>query len=60
MIDDKYNLARFEEAQENGVYESVLKELRSGRKVGHWMWFIFPQMKGLGSSSEVVNIFRTP
>lgn len=33
------------------VYESVLTELRAGRKRGHWMWFIFPQLRGLGRSA---------
>ncbi len=36
---------------QNPVYDSVLKELASGRKTGHWMWFIFPQLRGLGSSA---------
>lgn len=47
----EFNLSRFIEAQNQGVYESALKELENGNKVGHWMWFIFPQMKGLGHSS---------
>lgn len=42
-------LQRFVEAQDP-VYERVLAELRGGRKVTHWMWFVFPQMKGLGRS----------
>lgn len=42
-------LDRFLAAQGN-VYEGVLLELRGGRKTGHWMWFIFPQVAGLGSS----------
>jgi uncharacterized protein (DUF1810 family) len=46
---DPYNLQRFVEAQEH-VYEEVLSELRNGRKSGHWMWFIFPQIEGLGHS----------
>ena len=46
---DPYNLDRFVQAQ-NGVFDRVLRELRSGVKVGHWMWFIFPQIKGLGLS----------
>jgi uncharacterized protein (DUF1810 family) len=45
-----YDLERFLDAQEP-VYERVLDEIRSGRKVSHWMWFIFPQVAGLGSSS---------
>jgi uncharacterized protein (DUF1810 family) len=43
-------LARFVEAQ-NGVYAGVLEELRRGQKTGHWMWFIFPQVAGLGQSA---------
>ena len=43
-------LERFKTAQE-GVYEEALREIRSGRKRTHWMWFIFPQIKGLGRSS---------
>ena len=49
-MQDLYNLQRFVDAQAD-VYESVLAELRQGRKTGHWMWFIFPQLKGLGFSS---------
>ncbi|MFP5078576.1 DUF1810 domain-containing protein [Rhizobium sp. YIM 134829] len=47
---DPFNLARFIEAQ-RGVYETALAELRAGAKRSHWIWFIFPQIKGLGSSS---------
>jgi uncharacterized protein (DUF1810 family) len=47
---DDYNLQRFVDAQE-GVFESACAELRRGRKTGHWMWFIFPQLRGLGFSS---------
>jgi uncharacterized protein (DUF1810 family) len=46
MADD---LDRFIDAQEP-VYDRALEEIRSGRKVSHWMWFIFPQLAGLGSS----------
>lgn len=46
---DRYNLQRFVEAQ-NPVYQRVLSELREGRKRTHWMWFIFPQIRGLGHS----------
>jgi uncharacterized protein (DUF1810 family) len=45
-----FDLERFVSAQA-GVYEGVLDELRRGRKTGHWIWFIFPQVAGLGSSS---------
>jgi len=46
---DPYNLERFVLAQ-NPVYEKVCAELRGGGKESHWMWFIFPQIEGLGSS----------
>ena len=46
---DPYHLQRFIDAQ-NPVYEQACTELRSGRKESHWMWFIFPQLRGLGSS----------
>ncbi len=44
-----YDLERFVKAQEP-VYERVRAELRAGAKAGHWMWFIFPQLRGLGRS----------
>jgi uncharacterized protein (DUF1810 family) len=47
---DPFNLQRFVGAQER-VYDQVLNELRSGRKRTHWMWYIFPQIAGLGHSS---------
>jgi uncharacterized protein (DUF1810 family) len=47
---DPFNLHRFVAAQE-GVYESVRSELRAGLKRGHWMWYIFPQIQGLGRSA---------
>jgi uncharacterized protein (DUF1810 family) len=46
---DKYNLQRFVDAQSR-VFDQVLAELRQGHKRSHWMWFIFPQISGLGSS----------
>jgi uncharacterized protein (DUF1810 family) len=46
---DPYGLQRFVEAQDP-VIDEIKKELRSGRKRTHWMWFVFPQMEGLGSS----------
>ncbi len=49
-MDDRFQLQRFVDAQ-RPVYETVLAELRSGRKRSHWMWFIFPQIAGLGHSS---------
>jgi uncharacterized protein (DUF1810 family) len=50
VVKDEYNLQRFLDAQA-GIYDQVLQELESGRKGSHWMWFIFPQIKGLGFSS---------
>ena len=47
--DDPFDLHRFVEAQAP-VYERVLAELKNGRKQSHWMWFIFPQIAGLGHS----------
>ena len=44
------DLSRFTNAQEN-IYDSVLAELRNGRKRTHWMWYIFPQIDGLGHSA---------
>jgi uncharacterized protein (DUF1810 family) len=48
--DDPFDLARFTTAQE-GVYTRALAEIRNGEKRSHWMWFIFPQIDGLGFSS---------
>src|SRR5579863_7747687 len=51
MADDPFNLERFVNAQDlGGTYERALAELRGGRKQGHWIWFVFPQIAGLGSS----------
>jgi len=47
---DSFDLQRFIAAQQP-VYQTVLAELKSGRKQSHWIWFIFPQVDGLGSSS---------
>src|SRR5687768_15163555 len=47
---DPFNLGRFVEAQ-GPVYSSALRELQRGRKTTHWIWFIFPQLRGLGYSS---------
>ena len=50
-VDDPFKLARFEEAQDAaGTYQRALSELRAGDKRSHWMWFIFPQVAGLGLS----------
>ena len=46
---DPFDLQRFVDAQES-IYETVIDELTNGRKRSHWMWFVFPQLRGLGSS----------
>jgi uncharacterized protein (DUF1810 family) len=49
---DPYDLARFVAAQDaDGTYDQATAELRAGQKVSHWMWFVFPQISGLGQSS---------
>ena len=51
-MEDPYRLKRFVDAQNhNGTYERAVSELRAGDKMTHWMWFIFPQIKGLGRTS---------
>jgi uncharacterized protein (DUF1810 family) len=49
-VSDPYDLGRFVAAQE-GVHQFAVAQLRAGRKTGHWMWFVFPQIAGLGMSS---------
>ncbi|MEJ5945504.1 DUF1810 domain-containing protein [Pseudokineococcus basanitobsidens] len=49
-MDDPFDLRRFVDAQAGGTYEQALAELRAGRKRGHWIWFVLPQLRGLGSS----------
>jgi uncharacterized protein (DUF1810 family) len=51
MTDDPHDLQRFLDAQNHdGSCERALSELRDGRKTTHWMWFVFPQLAGLGRS----------
>ena len=51
MADPSDQVARFVDAQDQGgTYDRALGELRAGRKTSHWMWFVFPQIEGLGSS----------
>jgi uncharacterized protein (DUF1810 family) len=50
MSDDPFDLRRFVDAQDP-IYDRVRAELRSGRKRSHWMWFVFPQIAGLGYSA---------
>jgi uncharacterized protein (DUF1810 family) len=54
-MNDPHNLQRFVDAQKP-IFEHVCAELRDGRKRGHWMWFVFPQIKGLGHS-ETARMF---
>ena len=50
-VDDPFDLQRFVDAQDaGGTYDAALAELRRGRKTSHWMWFVFPQLAGLGRS----------
>ena len=49
-MDDTFNLQRFIDAQE-AVYQTAVEELQRGKKSSHWMWFIFPQITGLGHSA---------
>ncbi|MFY9636465.1 MAG: DUF1810 domain-containing protein [Cellulosimicrobium cellulans] len=50
-MEHPFNLERFVEAQDSGgTYQQALSELQIGDKRGHWMWFVFPQIAGLGSS----------
>ena len=49
-MSDPFDLERFVRAQDGGVYDQALRELRAGDKRSHWMWFVFPQVAGLGHS----------
>jgi uncharacterized protein (DUF1810 family) len=51
---DPFDLQRFVDAQDH-AYSSVVDELRSGRKRGHWIWFVFPQLRGLGHSATALR-----
>ena len=52
MPDSRFDLERFVSAQDaGGTYQRALEELRRGRKESHWMWFVFPQLEGLGRSA---------
>ena len=53
-MEDKFNLNRFVDAQ-SYTYERALKEIKNGRKLSHWMWFVFPQFHGLGNSSTSIE-----
>ena len=53
-VKDPHNLQRFVDAQE-AIFEQVRAQLRAGRKASHWMWFIFPQIAGLGHSPIAIR-----
>jgi uncharacterized protein (DUF1810 family) len=56
MTTDPYDLERFVVAQDRvGTYDAAVAELRNGRKVSHWMWFVFPQIAGLGRSATAMT-----
>lgn len=50
-MEKTYDLSRFTDAHKRS-YETALKEIRNGRKLTHWMWYIFPQLQGLGKSEK--------
>lgn len=52
---DPFDLERFVTAQAGGVHDRAAAEVRRGRKTSHWMWFVFPQVRGLGSSPMAVH-----
>ncbi len=55
-MSDPYDLARFVDAQDaGGTWDRAVGELRRGRKTSHWMWFVFPQVAGLGTSATSVR-----
>lgn len=56
---DAFDLRRFVQAQSGGVHEQALSELRAGAKRSHWMWFVFPQLAGLGRSSTAQHYALT-
>ena len=49
-MDTNFDIGRFVRAQDGGTYEQALAEIRAGRKRSHWIWFVFPQARGLGRS----------
>jgi len=53
-MDDPYDLSRFVEAQEH-TFAQAVDELADGRKTSHWMWFVFPQLRGLGHSPTAIR-----
>jgi len=52
--DASFDLARFVQAQD-GMFDIALSEIRKGRKISHWMWYIFPQLRGLGQSEMAMQ-----
>jgi uncharacterized protein (DUF1810 family) len=54
VTNDPYDLQRFVDAQDR-IYDTAVDELVAGRKRSHWMWFVFPQLRGLGRSPTAVR-----
>jgi uncharacterized protein (DUF1810 family) len=54
---DPFNLKSFLIAQEND-YADALHEIKQGYKQSHWIWFIFPQMRGLGCNEQAINLLQ--
>ena len=54
---DPYNLERFVDAQDSGgVFNRAVTELQDGHKVSHWIWFVFPQIAGLGRQRDLEGV----
>lgn len=51
-MEDRFSLQRFKNAQDFGVYDRALQEVKNGKKMSHWMWFVFPQIVGFGHSNN--------
>ena len=58
-IADPYDLGRFVSAQAS-TFDAALAELRGGRKRSHWMWFVFPQLRGLSGAGSLRALFGSP
>ncbi len=60
VTDDRYDLQRFVDAQDvGGTYSAAVREVGTGLKLSHWMWFVFPQIAGLGRSSTAARFAIT-
>lgn len=54
---DRYGLRRFKFAQDFGVYDKALEEVKNGRKTTHWIWFVFPQIKGIPGTHSHKSLY---